>query len=153
MARALHPCRMRWARFLARYGGVATTAEFYNHGETQSILFWSVAYGSLLRIREGWYCSPDLPAEAVRAVRVGGRLACLSALAFHGLAPQPRQLHVVVDANTSRLRDPDTGEPGRSPETVIHWSRRELAGDRVAVSAEEAYRQAARCRAQGRDSL
>lgn len=130
-----------------------TTEEFYHNGETQSILYWSVVYGSLIRIREGLYCGPDLPHEAVRALRVGGRLACVSALAFHGRAPEPELLHVVVAANTPRLRDPDTGKPGRSPKTVIHWSRRQLAGDRIAVSVDGARRQAARCRALVRDSL
>ena len=144
---------MPWATLLERYGGVATTAELYCSGKTQSMLFWSVAYGSLIRIREGLYCGTDLPTDALRALRVGGRLACVSALAFHGAGPAPDLLHVVVDRNTPRLRDPDTGKPGRSPKTVIHWSRRQLAGDRVAVSVEEAHRQAARCRARGRDSL
>ena len=144
---------MPWATLLERHGGVATTAELYRHGKTQSMLFWSVAYGTLIRIREGLYCGPDLPADAVRALRVGGRLACVSALAFHGAGAVPDLLHVVVDGNTPRLRDPDTGEPGRSPKTVIHWSRRELDGDRISVSAEEAHRQAAKCRARGRDSL
>jgi len=144
---------MAWDRFLARHGGIATTDEFYRNGETQSILYWSVAYGSLIRIREGLYCGPDLPSDAVRALRVGGRLACVSALAFHGLGPQPDLIHVLVDGNTPRLRDPDTGEPGRSPKSVIHWSRRRLPGDRLAVSAEEAHRQAGRCRALVRDNL
>jgi hypothetical protein len=85
---------------------------------------------------------------------VGGRLACASALAHHGVGAAPDLLHVLVDGNTPRLRDPDTGKPSKSPDgTVIHWARRPIDGDRVAVSVEEAHRQAARCRAVGRDTL
>jgi hypothetical protein len=140
--------------FLARHGGVVTTAEFYRNGDTQSILFWRVLYGSLIRVRRGLYCDPGLPDEAIRALRVGGRLACASALAYHGGSAAPPLLHVSVPGNSPVLRDPDTGKPGRSPEkTVIHWSRRRLAGDRVAVSVAEAHRQAERCRALARDTL
>jgi len=139
---------------VGRYGGVVTTEELYRSGDTQSILFWSVRYGTLLRVREGIYCLPNLDAEAIRALRVGGRLGCVSALAYHGVAPRPAKLHVAVPGNTPRLRDPDTGERGRTPEkTVIHWSRRRPAGDRLAVSVEEARRQAASCRALSRDTL
>ena len=131
---------------LARHGGVFYTAEAYSHGDTQTILRWAVIRGSIIRARRGVYCDPALPRAALRAIRIGGRLACVSALAHHGLAAMPSKLHIVVPAGASRLRSGGTG-------LVIHWSRRELAGSRVAVSVEEAYRQAARCRARGRDSL
>ena len=52
------------------------------------------------------------------------------------------------------LRDPDTGKPGQAPEkTVIDWSRRVLGGNRIAVSVDEAHRQAASCRGLSRDTL
>ena len=130
---------------LARHGGVFFTEEAYARGDTQSMLFWSVAYGTILRPRRGVYCDPRLSSSAIQALHVGGRLACVSALAHHGLEPEPHELHVAVSANASRLREPNG--------PVIHWSRRRLAGDRVAVSVEEARRQAARCRALLRDTL
>jgi hypothetical protein len=130
----------------AKHGGVFFTDEAYRAGETQSILYWSVAYGTIIRARRGVYCDPRLPEPALRALRVGGRLACVSALAHHGLAPHPAEVHVVVPANAARLRIPESG-------VVVHWSRRRLAGDRLAVSVEEAHRQAARCRALVRDTL
>jgi predicted transcriptional regulator of viral defense system len=131
---------------LARHGGVFYTDEAYGLGDTQTMLRWGVIRGSIIRARRGVYCDPALPAAARDALRIGGRLACVSALAHHGLATAPAELHIVVPARASRLR-----RAGRS--AVIHWSRRELAGDRVAVSAEVAHRQAARCRARGRDTL
>ena len=150
-----HDCVMGYLDSeLRRYGGVVTTAEMYREGHTQSILFWSVRYGSILRVRRGIYCDPKLPADAVRALRVGGRLACVSALAHHGVIAAPDLLHVSVQGSASRLRDPDTGRRGGSPDqTVIHWSRKRVAGDRIAVSVEEARRQAASCRSLARDTL
>lgn len=130
----------------ARHGGVFFTDEAYARGDTQSILYWAVAYGSIIRTRRGVYCDPRLPPHAIRALRIGGRLACVSALAHHGAGPEPDELHVAVAGNASRLRDRGAG-------VVIHWSRRWLAGDRVAVSVEEAHRQASRCRGLLRDTL
>lgn len=130
----------------ARHGGVFFTDEAYAGGDTQSILYWAVAYGSIIRPRRGVYCDPRLPPEVIRALRIGGRLACASALAHHGVEPDPVELHVAVAGNASRLGD-------SGPGVVIHWSRRRLAGDRVAVSVEEAHRQASRCRGLARDTL
>jgi hypothetical protein len=139
---------------LAQFGGIAHTAELYRLGASQSSLFFSVGYGTIIRVRNGLYCHPALPVEVIRALRVGGRLACVSALAHHGVGESPHELHVDLDANTPRLRDPDSGEVVRAaPGVVAHWSRRPRAGDRSAVSVDEARRQAARCRALARDSL
>ena len=138
---------MKWFDpLLARHGGVLYTDEAYEHGDTQAMLSWAVKRGTIIRARRGVYCDPRLPARAIEALRVGGRLACASALAHHGLAQEPRELHVVVPANAARLRR-------LAEDVVVHWSRRRLAGDRVAVSVDEAVRQAARCRALVRDTL
>ncbi|MDN5726715.1 MAG: endonuclease domain-containing protein [Propionibacteriales bacterium] len=52
--------------------------------------------GQLSRIRHGWYATPTATASVVAAVRAGGRLGCLSALAFHGLwVPPTSGLHVL----------------------------------------------------------
>ena len=96
---------------ITRLGGVATTAELYRHGDTQSMLYWSERYGSIIRVRAGIYCLPSLDGEAIRALRVGGRLGCVSALAYHGVAPPPARLHVAVAANTPRLRDRTPASP------------------------------------------
>ena len=138
---------MGWfSHLLAKHGGVFFTEEAYRHGDPQSSLYWAVKYGSVLRARRGVYCDPELSAAARLALRVGGRLACVSALAHHGHCDNPDLVHIVVPANASRLRMPESG-------VVIHWSRRALEGDRIAVSESVARRQAARCRAPVRDTL
>lgn len=51
--------------------------------------------GQLQRIRRGWYASSGSPPEVVRAVRMGGVLACVSALRHYGVwVPPGTQLHV-----------------------------------------------------------
>ena len=57
-----------------------------------------LAQGRLRRIRRGWFAEPRTPAEAVRALELGGRLGCLSACRVHGLwVPPDRDLHVVLN--------------------------------------------------------
>lgn len=131
---------------LSQHGGVFFTHEAYRDGDTQSNLYWAVKYGSVLRARRGVYCDPGLSAAAQLALRVGGRLACVSALAHHGYRDSADEVHIVVPANASRLRMPQSG-------VVIHWSRRPLDGDRIAVNESVARRQAARCRRLVRDTL
>ncbi len=107
-------------------------------------------YGRILRVRRGWYACNDVDPLAIRACRVGGRLACVSALAFHGLCPaEAGRLHVGVPRTASRLRDALTYKEKSAGETeiavILHWSRREPTGDRLAVSVSEALAQAHAC--------
>lgn len=54
-----------------------------------------VAQGQLRRLRVGWYAQPAADPTIVRAVTAGGTLACVSALALHGVwTPDRRILHV-----------------------------------------------------------
>lgn len=55
-----------------------------------------VKAGEFVRICRGWAASPDdLDSPAVRALRAGGRLTCLSGLAYYGVWVPPRhRLHV-----------------------------------------------------------
>ncbi|MFX4273841.1 hypothetical protein ACQBAR_03075 [Propionibacteriaceae bacterium Y1685] len=62
----------------------------------QAELDQAVHLGQLSRLRHGWYATPTASATVAAAVRAGGRLGCLSALAFHGLwVPPCPQLHVI----------------------------------------------------------
>ncbi|MEO8094679.1 MAG: hypothetical protein ABI632_07075 [Pseudolysinimonas sp.] len=76
-------------------------------GYTDAHLRTALAQRRIFRVRQGWYSVPDAPDDAVMAVRVGGRLTGLSALASFGL-PVPRSsvLQVVVRPTASRLRNP-----------------------------------------------
>jgi very-short-patch-repair endonuclease len=96
--------------------------------------------GALLRPRIGWYCSPALSSEAVRAIRLGGVLGCVSAATSYGL-PVPEgssdELHVSVAENAGRLRNSMDGErraAGTETGVHLHWQPRMrlVRGHRVA---------------------
>jgi very-short-patch-repair endonuclease len=115
-------------RVLARGGGVATLAQLARAGHSEYSRASAIRRGEIVRVRNGWFASPDAPPQVVRAVRVGGRLSCISALAHHGLWTMPDDLlHVSVPANSSRLRTPDDRQKSLDPRAVpsiaIHWRR------------------------------
>lgn len=121
-------------------GGVVTTAELRQLGYDTDALGRSLGYGTFVRVRRGWYALRGTPPEVLAAVRVGGRLACVSALVHYGLLPtEGGPLHVEVPRNASRLRVSEGG-------TVIHWVSDPGPGDRRAVSIATALGQASRCR-------
>jgi predicted transcriptional regulator of viral defense system len=125
-------------------GGVASLRELVRAGVPRDWVLMFAEYGLIERVREGWYALHGNPPDLVEAWRIGGRLGCVSALAFYGFAAAPRQVHVAVPANASRLRHGDA---------IIHWSRTNLGGDRQAVGIGAAVRQASRCPHVPRDSL
>lgn len=85
--------------------------------------------GVLERPRSGWYVDPALPWQAKCAIRVGGVLACVSAVDSFGL-PTPnlgvRRVHVLVPANSARRRHHRDRRhyvvPGEDREVVLHWA-------------------------------
>ena len=90
---------------LRRFDLVATRAELRSLGITPYELTAAVRAGEIVRVRRGWYAHPKADDRIVRVVRVGGRLACVSALRFHGIwAVDDGRLHVHVPESASRLR-------------------------------------------------
>ncbi len=138
-----------------------STRELRQLGIDQTTLELYRDYGSLQAVRQGWHCSPRLPDVIRLAWRLGGPLACVSALDLHqakeaGIAisavsvPQP--LHIVVPANTPRTPRPALIARrwgiAMPCNPVIHWSTADyLSGDRQAVSRAVALRQADHCSA------
>jgi len=121
-------------------------------------------YGRIIRVRKGWYATADTAPQLLRAWRVGGRLACISALVHYGLVephdphdphdPEPR-LHVGITIGSSRLRHPDNHRERLAPQrddcVVLHWiapepSRRGDHTRRLVVPLETAIEQAQVCR-------
>jgi len=135
---------------LARHGGLAATHELLAAGHTQYELSCAVSSGLIIRIRQGWYGLPGIHEDAIRAVRVGGRLSCTSGAYFHSLwVLRPTELHVEVTPNTSRLRsqrdkDIRLSEISQS-HTVVHWCDTNSPGTRLAVSARYCLRRMALC--------
>jgi hypothetical protein len=117
------------ASAVERLGQVVTRRELIDHGFTGRQLTFAVATGLLIRPRRGWYAAPDADPALIRAVRVGGRLGCVSAAERHGWAVARRgELHVSLPENASRLRHPDDRTTYPSAEEfrdlqglVLHW--------------------------------
>jgi very-short-patch-repair endonuclease len=63
----------------------------------------------IIRVRRDHYARPNLDQHTLEAVRVGGRLACVSAAAELGLfAFDNSRTHLHLDREASRLRSPHT---------------------------------------------
>lgn len=137
---------MRVPDALEKLGGFASRDELMRMRIYPYGIRLSVEYGKILRVRKGWYASLGTPAPVLRALRIGGRLACVSALAHHE-SPDgswddgTSELHVLVDRGASRLR------VRANERVVIHWTRRHLDGTRMVVSKQVALSQAEACTA------
>lgn len=125
--------------------GVVPLWELLDARYDRQYILMLAEYRRIERVRFGWYALHGNDPAVVAAWRVGGRLGCVSALAYYGLVRQPAELHVAVKGNASRLRKGD--------EDVIHWSRLPAGDDRHVVSLATAVRQASRCAHVTRDSL
>jgi very-short-patch-repair endonuclease len=81
-------------------GGVARTAELVRAGSTRHRIHEAVRSGALLRLREGVYADPSLPAQAQSAVTHGGALTCAPRLRLTGIwlldPGEPGGVHVAV---------------------------------------------------------
>lgn len=130
---------------IRRLGGIASRRELLRLSHLTETDFWfALHYGRLDRIRQGWYASSDLPADARAAWVAGGPLACVSALAHYGMVDEAdaaveTALHICLPADGHIGRDaPDN--------LVVHWSTADrYSGSRRAVSPAVALRQARVC--------
>jgi very-short-patch-repair endonuclease len=76
----------------------------------------AVDHGRLKRLRRDRYVLPGADADVAEAVRIGGRVSCLSLLAAIGVFVHHCDvLHVHVVPGTSRIRNPT------SEQTKLHW--------------------------------
>jgi hypothetical protein len=77
--------------------------------------------GELWRVVRGWYAQPGTDPELIRAVRLGARLGCVSALRIHGAwHPPDAGMHVAMphSADGRRLRSAD---PSAWDGITVHW--------------------------------
>lgn len=120
---------------------VFTRSELHARGLNGRSITRAVAAGALLRLRRDRYAHPDVATDIAEAVRIGGRLSCLSLLVAIGVfVHQSSVLHVQLAPDASRVRPP--GSAG----TRLHWS----APSRVpaplhAAAFEDVVRHAVRC--------
>lgn len=134
-------------RDIESLGGLASYRELRDLDHERWMIELPVLYGSLIRVRTGWFAAADESDDVVRAWRVGGRLTCVSALAWHEDVPLSPTLHVEVPANAARLRSPVDYRRalGAHDDVVTHWARRLAQGDRRAVGVHGAWAEASRC--------
>jgi hypothetical protein len=141
------------ARKIETMGGLVKRAELIRHGCSRDMIDLALMYRDVIEVRSGWYASLDTPADVLRAWRMGGRLACVSAAKHHGIPlPDDGRLHVAVARNAARLPI----EAG----VVVHWidtkSLRDVwYDDRAATPLDDAIRCVMSCRhaADARSSL
>jgi very-short-patch-repair endonuclease len=126
-------------------GGMAQKRQLVARGARDLDLTRAVKSGEVIRARQGWYTT--LPSEdpAVRAVRVGGRLTGISALAAMGAwVLDTPELHVSVPANAARLRNQWNRltrlNVASTRGVTLHWERPDVAerGTSVAVGLIDA---------------
>jgi very-short-patch-repair endonuclease len=90
---------------LTRLGGIATRDQLTAAGIRGAEISVAVAEQRARRIRRAHYASPGALASAVSAVRIGGRLGCVSAAATLGIwTNDDGRVHVSLPANAARLR-------------------------------------------------
>lgn len=103
-----------------------TTAQLRAQGLSRSAISSAVRASVLIRARRGVYLSGDTPDLIVRAVRVGGRLTCLSLLSLSGVFVRSNaQIHVHMQRSASRMRSPHDRRARLEPKTKrgvrLHW--------------------------------
>lgn len=118
---------MTWAEYFRDNDlQIAQTGALNAAGANWRVLRGAVETGCLVRARRGHYALPGTDAHILEAVRLGGRLACVSAAAHAGIfALDSTFAHIHVDATASRLRSPHDRlqlltEDNRDG-VVLHW--------------------------------
>jgi very-short-patch-repair endonuclease len=125
-----------------------TTSDLRTLGWTPRRIAQAVATGELIRVRRGHYSTPGTADPVMRAVRVGGRLGCVSELRYRKVwVLDDDVLHVQLDEHTSDLHDPDSGDAGVRGRSDIrlHWHDPAADGTPGHVSALDALADASRC--------
>lgn len=114
---------------ITRAGGAAGRAYLVARGHSDRHLAAAVGAGAVVRARRGWYSIWPDDDPRTHALRVGGRLTGLSAVAaMGGWVRRPGRMHVALPVNASRLRCPHrrtvafTRSPRRS-RVSLHWTQ------------------------------
>lgn len=127
---------MHWMILLDELGGAATTRQLRAAGATERALAHAMADGRLVRPRRGVYGRPGLSSQALSALRIGGRLSCVSAARSYGLwGGTDGRLHVRLPSHSGRAGEAD----------VRHWETSDPHPELWRVSFEDCLRSTVRC--------
>lgn len=116
---------------LTSFDGIATRQQMIDAGLSGVAISRATRAGGVRRIRRAHYALHDAPVTGVVAVRLGGRLGCVSAAQSYGIwANAGDHVHIALPANASRLRTNRALVPSSEPlttdrfaaEVVLHWS-------------------------------
>jgi very-short-patch-repair endonuclease len=131
---------------------VASREQMLSIGATSRMLTGSVRSGTLLRVRRDHYALPSTDLHVLRAVRVGGRLGCVTALRSLGIFGFESQVtHIHLPRELSRARSPHDRRhrltPANRAGTELHWSAliEPGAGSEVSVGVMDALAQTVKC--------
>lgn len=114
------------AYLVARHGGALDRGRLRELGATDHDLRVALTTGSLNRPRRGWYSTWPESDPRFRAMRVGGRLTGISAVAaLGGWVLGRHALQVAVPTNAARLRNQWRRDirrtDARDDGVVVHW--------------------------------
>ncbi|MDP3952556.1 type IV toxin-antitoxin system AbiEi family antitoxin domain-containing protein [Microbacterium sp.] len=120
---------------------VFSRKELLEAGNSADDITRAVKSGLLVRLRRDHYSAPGVDAEVAEAVRVGGRVSCVTLLQMLGVfVLKSSGLHMQLLPHMSRIR------PRSSKSTVMHWPRRfQRGGPRHVVPLRDAVRQSILC--------
>jgi len=131
---------------------IRSRAELRARGATGRELTAAVGAGELVRVRRGLYALPETPDAVLTAVRIGGRVSCVSALAQAGVwVYESPFAHLQMPPSASRSRSPADRLVALTPDNrdgcELHWSAlvRPDAAHRHLVSPVDAMIMAVRC--------
>lgn len=81
------------------------TSELRRRGMGRAAVEREVHEGRLWQVHRGWYAQPGTDAQLIRAMRLGGRLGCVSALRLYGAwTPPDSGLHLLMPRSASGRR-------------------------------------------------
>lgn len=126
---------------LSAHGGLAHSTTLQADGVSLAMTRLAVARGDVVRIRQGWFALDTAPQALVSAVKVGGRLSCVSLLRLRGVwCVDDRLTHLSHTRRLTRLRAPN-GTPLTRPERWgirLHPARGAHDAARIVDSIDEA---------------
>jgi very-short-patch-repair endonuclease len=95
---------------------VCTTAQLEAAGWSERRRAALVRSGHILRVRRGYYALPGTSLPVLQAIRMGGRLGCITAARELGVwSAESTATHIALDPHASRIR-------WGGPPSVVHWS-------------------------------
>ena len=148
-----HTRLMTWQEAFDNYGlTIARRSDLIAAGATAHALTSAVRGGHLIRVRRDHYAMPGTGDHIQQAVRVGGRLGCISALRmFEIFAFDNHRPHIHLARETSRPRCPEGRARPLSPlhrqRIDLHWSTLidPRDGNEFSVGIRDALVQSVRC--------